>query len=93
MQECKLGNGLIGFYLTEGEHDIELKYVARGLTAGIIISVIAIALLILLFIVLRKKKPIVSILSGYSDKTNIDIVEISDEQADISISDQDNLNE
>lgn len=93
MQECKLGNGLIGFYLTEGEHDIELKYVARGLTAGIIVSVSTVAVLILLFIVFRKKKPIESILCGYSDKTNIDIIEVYEEQTDINNSDQENLTE
>lgn len=93
MQECKLGNGLIGFYLTEGEHDIELKYVARGLTAGIIVSVSTVAVLILLFIFFRKRKPIASILCGYSDKTNIDIIEVYEEQTDINNSDQENLTE
>ena len=81
MQECKLGNGLIGFYLTEGKHDIELKYKARGLTPGIIISVATITLLALFFIILRKKKPIASVLNGYSDSANvhyINVIENSD---------------
>ncbi len=82
MQECKLGNGLIGFYLTEGKHDIELKYQARGLTVGIIISVASIAVLALIFIILRKKKPVAAILGGYSDTAAVSIVEIENESSE-----------
>ncbi len=82
LQECKLGNGLIGFYLTEGKHDIELKYQARGLTVGIVISVATIAVLALIFIILRKKKPIAAILGGYSDTTSVSIVEIENESTE-----------
>lgn len=79
MQECKLGNGFIGFYLDSGEHEIEFKYVARGLSAGAIISVATILILAIAFIVLRKKKPIAAILSGYGDTVEINTVIYAEE--------------
>ncbi len=88
LQECKLGNGLLGFYLAEGTHDIELKYEARGLKAGIIITVSTVALLVLLFVVFRKKKLIVSILEGYSDSTNITLINESEEPTQTSLDKQ-----
>ncbi len=71
MQECKIGNGFIGFYLSEGEHDIELKYEARGLKIGFIISGVTILVLLLFLIILRKKKPVAKVLAGYSAEKNI----------------------
>ena len=79
MQECKLGNGFIGFYLDAVEHEIEFKYVARGLSAGAIISVATILILPIAFIVLRKKKPIAAILSGYGDTVEINTVIYAEE--------------
>lgn len=79
MQECKLGNGFIGFYLDAGEHEIEFKYVARGLSAGAIISVATILILAIAFIVLRKKKPVAAILSGYGDTVEINTVIYAEE--------------
>ena len=69
MQECKIGNGFIGFYLDEGTHDIELKYEARGLKIGICISAATILALILLFVVFRKKRLVTNVLAGYSSET------------------------
>lgn len=82
MQECKIGNGFIGFNLTAGEHDIELKYVARGLTAGIIISVVTILAVVLFLFVFRKQKTISGIIKGYSDSADIRLIEVSSVQAD-----------
>jgi len=82
MAECKLGEGLLGFYLSEGKHDIELRYEARGLKAGIIITVSTIALLIILLIILRKQKLISRILGGYSDTENVTVICANDEPTD-----------
>ncbi len=78
MQECKIGNGFIGFYLTEGEHDIQLKYEARGLKIGICISAVTILALILLFAVFRKKKFVTKALAGYNSETEIIEVTVVD---------------
>ena len=80
LSNCKIGNGLLGFYISEGTHDIELRYEARGLKIGIIITVSTTALLILILIVLRKKKPIAGILEGYSDTENVTVISESDIQ-------------
>ncbi len=69
MQECKIGNGFIGFYLDEGKHDIELKYEARGLKLGFIVSGVTLLAIVLFLLVLRKKKPIAAFLSGYSNES------------------------
>lgn len=71
MQECKIGNGFIGFYLDEGTHDIELKYEVRGLKPGFIVSGITVIALVLFLLVLRKKKPVSKVLSGYGAETII----------------------
>ena len=51
-----LGGALLGFDIDEGTHEITLQYKAQGLTLGIIISIVSLALLITL-IVIDKKKP------------------------------------
>ena len=79
MQECKLGNGFIGFYLDAGEHEIEFKYEARGFKAGAIISIVTMLILAIAFIVLRKKKPVASLLGGYGDKVEVNTVVIDEE--------------
>ncbi len=66
MQECKIGNGFIGFYINEGEHDIELKYEARGLNLGFIVSGVTVLALLAFLLVLRKKKAVSKALAGYS---------------------------
>ncbi|MBQ2812635.1 MAG: YfhO family protein, partial [Clostridia bacterium] len=67
MQECKIGEGFIGFYISEGEHDVEFKYEARGLKLGICVSAVTILALLVIFVVLRKKKPVAALLGGYSE--------------------------
>ncbi len=71
MEECKIGNGFIGFYVSEGEHDIELKYEARGLKIGICVSAVTILALIILFVIFRKKKLIMAVLAGYGSEKEI----------------------
>lgn len=71
MKECKIGNGFIGFYLTAGEHDIELKYLPRGFIIGTITSVATILALVVILFVLRKQKTVSHILNGYSDSAVI----------------------
>lgn len=78
MKECKIGNGFIGFYLTAGEHDIELKYVPRGLIIGVSVTAVTIIALFVLFVILRKQKAIAGVLKGYSDTSKTDIVYISE---------------
>ncbi len=84
MQECKLGNGFIGFYLDEGEHELEFRYEARGLKAGMIISVASILLLALVFIVLRKKSPVAKLLGGYSDTVDISVICVEEPQPEVT---------
>ncbi len=36
----KLGDALLGFYITEGAHTVKFRYTPSGLTAGIIISIL-----------------------------------------------------
>lgn len=45
-----IGKGLIGFHVSQGEHSIRFEYKAKGLNAGIELSVFALALVILLLI-------------------------------------------
>ncbi len=84
MQECKIGNGFLGFYLTEGEHQIELKYEARGLKAGICVSAVTVVALLLVLVVLRKKQRISALLSGYSAESEL-IEYTVDEEGNTSI--------
>ena len=67
MQECKIGEGFIGFYVSEGTHDIEFKYEARGFKLGVCISSVTILALLIVFVIFRKKKPIAALLGGYSE--------------------------
>ncbi len=80
MQECKIGNGFIGFYLDEGEHEIEFKYEARGFKVGAIVSAVTILLLAVAFTLLRKKKPVAALLGGYAE--NVEITTISVDEAE-----------
>ncbi len=70
LRECEIGNGLLGFSLTQGDHQIEMKYVPRGLYIGCGISAAAVAVLLLWLVVLKKKKVVIESCNGYSDKTN-----------------------
>lgn len=79
MKECKIGNGLIGFYLTAGEHDIEMKYMPRGFVIGVAVTTVTIIALFVILFILRKQKVIAGILKGYSDSVEIDIVYIKEE--------------
>ena len=54
-------------YISEGEHDVEFKYEARGLKLGICVSAVTILALLVIFVVLRKKKPVATLLGGYSE--------------------------
>ena len=78
MQECKIGNGFIGFYLTEGEHQIEFKYVPRGLVIGLCVSGVTVAALIVLFVILRKTKLVTAMLNGYSSEAEIIDINLDD---------------
>ncbi|MBQ1217393.1 MAG: YfhO family protein [Clostridia bacterium] len=52
-----LDNAYIGAYLTEGTHTVELVYTPKGLTAGIVITVICIVIFALLCVFFRKGFP------------------------------------
>lgn len=71
MQECKIGEGFIGFYISEGTHDIELKYEARGFKAGVCISAVTIFALLVVFVIFRRKKAVSALLSGYSESCEL----------------------
>ncbi len=88
LSECKLGNGLLGFYLSEGKHDIELRYEARGLKIGIIITVSTTALLVLLLIILRKNNFVSRIIGGYSDTENVTVICESDKSTESNTPEQ-----
>ncbi len=88
MQECKIGNGFIGFYLSEGEHEIEFRYEARGFTVGAIISAVTIILLAVAFTLLRKKKPVAVLLSGYNEELEITTVIIEETDTAETINEQ-----
>lgn len=51
------GGSFISVALTEGEHDIYLKFIPPGFAAGVSISVISIIILVVLELVRRKKLP------------------------------------
>ncbi|MEG2781216.1 MAG: YfhO family protein [Oscillospiraceae bacterium] len=51
-----IGKSLLGIKLSAGQHNIELNYNARGLTAGIIISLITATTLIACYMVINRKK-------------------------------------
>jgi len=70
LRECKIGNGLLGFNLTKGEHTVEMKYVPRGLIVGVAISAATIVILFALLVLLRKNKFVSALIGGYSDETN-----------------------
>ncbi len=75
----KLGNSLLAFKLSKGQHTVELKYKAQGLTAGIIVSVVT-ALSLIAFAVIsnkKKKKAILSSNLGTLIDDNSDSGEIS----------------
>ncbi len=70
LRECKIGNGFLGVSLTQGDHTIEMKYMPRGLLIGCGISAGTVIVLLVLLVLLRKKKFMVSLMAGYSEKTN-----------------------
>ncbi len=76
----KIGNGLLGFKITKGTHQIELKYQPKGLIPGVIITCITIVALVLILIIFRKMKPIKALLNGYSDTANVTLVEKEPEE-------------
>ncbi|MBQ5825030.1 MAG: YfhO family protein [Clostridia bacterium] len=70
----RIGNGFLGFKLSEGTHKIELKYQPKGIVAGAAISCITIVALVLVLFVFHKKRPFECILKGYSDKADITLI-------------------
>ncbi len=70
----KIGNGLLGFKMKPGTHNIVLRYQPKGLVAGSVITAVTIVALILVLFVFRKNKVVACILNGYSDKTNITVI-------------------
>ena len=52
----KAADGLLAVYISEGEHDIELKYMPKGFVLGVPVSMILLIILIIL-IIKRKKMP------------------------------------
>ena len=52
VQPVKIFDSLIGIELSAGTHEIEFKYIPRGLYVGAGVSIVS----LLLFIILRKKK-------------------------------------
>lgn len=51
----KISDSLLGFNISAGEHDIQLKYVSSGLRAGLIISITTI-LIAAIFIIMKRRK-------------------------------------
>ena len=47
----KLGDALLGFYITEGEHQVRFAYTPSGLTAGIIISIVCLLIFAALIVI------------------------------------------
>ena len=95
MKECKIGNGFIGFYVTAGEHDIELKYVPRGFIIGVTVSAVTIFALFVVLFVLRKQKTVAGILKGYSDTTVIDVIYVNSDdtaESDVYLSEESESN-
>lgn len=82
MRECKIGNGFIGFYLTEGEHEISFRYEARGLKIGIIATAATILLMLIFFVLLRKKEKVAKVLKGYSETALIETVVVETPKID-----------
>lgn len=72
MQECKIGDGFIGFNLSRGTHDIEFNYHARGLRIGVAVSAATAVLLLLVFVFLKKLRLISCVTKGYEDTAVID---------------------
>ena len=70
LRKCEIGNGFLGFSLTQGDHNIEMKYVPRGLLIGCGVSVCTVLVLLMLLVVLRKKPFMTKLMAGYSEKTN-----------------------
>lgn len=48
-----IGDALLGFNISEGEHTIELKYEAKGLLIGTVISLMALLIIIVMYAVRR----------------------------------------
>ncbi|MGN0678175.1 MAG: YfhO family protein [Oscillospiraceae bacterium] len=50
-----VNNGLVGVIVTEGDHEVRLKYTVRGFAEGCVISAIATAVLAAYVVILRRK--------------------------------------
>ncbi len=51
-----IGDGLLGLNIKKGNHDIKFEYKAKGLQAGIVISIAAVVILVLIILVSELKK-------------------------------------
>ncbi len=79
MQECKIGNGFIGFYLEAGNHNIEMKYMPRGLIIGCAVTGVTIIALVLVLLILRKQKTVAGIINGYSNASTIETITVTND--------------
>ena len=53
-----VGNAMLAFPLTKGEHHIELKYIPEGFIPGVICTLLALAIFIVLIILAPKREQI-----------------------------------
>ncbi len=85
-----IGDALLGFNITEGEHSIELKYFPKGLGLGVGISTVALLVLIISFIV-RKKKNVKVAIASEKKTIEPDADFIESDIIDVEISEDDGL--
>ncbi len=56
-----IGEGLLGFDVTAGDHTVEMEYYPRGWWVGLGISGVSLLVLVVLLIVLREKPPVYTV--------------------------------
>ena len=66
----KIGDALMGVYMDAGEHEVEFRFIPRGLAIGVALSVVGILILILMLIAYKKK------LFIFSDSFKADVLEL-----------------
>lgn len=59
------GNAMLSVYITAGQHEITYSYIPDGFVAGLILSVSAVIILILLYIIERKRKKNALVIADY----------------------------
>lgn len=92
-----IGDALLGFNISQGEHTVEFKYTAKGLLVGSIISIIALLIVVVLFIIRRQKNKKLALANSLIDYDNdddficveSDIIDINDNIDLTSDEDQD----